>query len=79
MSCRAFSRRIEFRCLEELFAKFDVDEIELDYVGTERNSPLREFLGEILIEAPGPGCTISRKALEARSNNFSEPQEMTNG
>jgi FkbH-like protein len=79
MSCRAFSRRIEFRCLEELFTKFGVDEIELDYVATDRNSPLREFLGELLIEAPGPGCTISRKALEARSNNFSEPQEMTNG
>ncbi len=29
MSCRAFSRRIEYMCLEQLFAKFDVDEIEL--------------------------------------------------
>jgi FkbH-like protein len=79
MSCRAFSRRIEYACLDQLFAKFDIDEIELDYTKTERNSPLREFLGNILGEAPCPGCTISRQLLEARSNLVREPQEMTNG
>jgi FkbH-like protein len=79
MSCRAFSRRIEYRCLEELFAKFGLDEIEFDYVTTDRNSPLREFLAEILGEAPWPGCTISRKVFEARSKSISTPQEMTNG
>jgi FkbH-like protein len=79
MSCRAFSRRIEYRCLEELFAKFGVDEIELDYVGTERNSPLREFLGEVLGETPLPGCAIPRQLFETRSKIVREPQEMTNG
>jgi FkbH-like protein len=79
MSCRAFSRRIEYMCLEELFAKFGIDEIELDYVRTDRNSPLREFLGEVLGEAPSPGCAISRQLLETRSKIVREPQEMTNG
>ncbi len=79
MSCRAFSRRIEYICLEQLFAKFDVDEIELDYVKTDRNSPLREFLGDILGETPWPACTISRQLLEAHSNVVREPQEITNG
>jgi FkbH-like protein len=79
MSCRAFSRRIEYMCLEELFGKLAIDEIELDFMGTERNSPLREFLADVLGEAPWPGCTISRQLLESRSGVFREPQEMTNG
>jgi FkbH-like protein len=79
MSCRAFSRRIEYRSLEELFAKFDVEEIELNYVMTQRNSQLREFLTEILAEAPTPGCEISRQAFEARSKVFQESKKMING
>jgi FkbH-like protein len=79
MSCRAFSRRIEHRCLEELFAKFDVDEIELDYLPTDRNSPLSQFLTEILGADPFPNCTISRQALANRSEVIRRLQETTNG
>ena len=61
------------------FNTLGVDEIELDYVRTDRNSPLREFLAEILGDAPRTGCTVSRHALEARSKVLREPQEMTNG
>jgi FkbH-like protein len=79
MSCRAFSRRIEYMCLEELFAKFRSDQIVLEYKRTERNGPLREFLGEILGEAPAPACTLSRQLFEARSKVLRDSQEMTNG
>jgi FkbH-like protein len=79
MSCRAFSRRIEYRSLEELFAKFDVGEIQLTYETTERNSSLREFLTELLGEAPTPGCEISREAFQARARILQEPEEMING
>jgi predicted enzyme involved in methoxymalonyl-ACP biosynthesis len=79
LSCRAFSRRIEYRSLEELFAKFGVEEIELDYLATERNSPLREFLAEILGGTPAPGCEISRQAFHARAKTLQEPKEMING
>jgi FkbH-like protein len=79
MSCRAFSRRIEYRCLEELFAKFDVDEIELDYLRTDRNSPLCEFLTELLSAAPSPACVISRRDLAASPETFRHLQEATNG
>jgi FkbH-like protein len=79
MSCRAFSRRIEHRCLEELFAKFDVDEIELDYLPTDRNSPLSQFLTEILGMDPFPRCTISRRVLANRSEASRRLQETTNG
>jgi FkbH-like protein len=79
MSCRAFSRGIEYRCLEELFAKFDVDEIELDYSQTDRNSPLTQFLTEILGVAPSSNCTISKRDLTARSEGFQRLQDITNG
>lgn len=46
MSCRAFSRHIEYKCLEYLFESLNVAEIELDFQATLRNGPLREFLGQ---------------------------------
>jgi FkbH-like protein len=79
MSCRAFSRRIEFTCLEELFAKFGANEIKLDYVKTGRNGPLREFLERVLGEIPGPDCAISRQLFETRSKQFQATQEVING
>jgi FkbH-like protein len=51
MSCRAFSRRIEFHCLQYLFEKFAVAEIIFDLQVTSRNGPLMEFLQQ-LTEVP---------------------------
>ena len=50
MSCRAFSRRIEFATLRELFENFAVDEIALEFKATPRQWPIgrvsvRSFLG----------------------------------
>jgi FkbH-like protein len=44
MSCRAFSRRIEYQSLRQVFEKFQAREIVLDFVPTPRNEPFREFL-----------------------------------
>jgi FkbH-like protein len=52
MSCRAFSRRIEHHTLERLIAYFKPAMLELDFVPTERNGPLQEFLSSI-------GCPLS--------------------
>jgi FkbH-like protein len=60
MSCRAFSRRIEDRCIEELFARLEVSEVVFDYVPTERNEPLRAFLNDLLGEPPTVACRLSR-------------------
>lgn len=79
MSCRAFSRRIEYRCIEELFANFDVDEIAFDYLRTHRNGPLREFLRELTGQIPDTGCTISCATMEAHKRALQQPQEVTNG
>jgi FkbH-like protein len=60
MSCRAFSRQIEYRCLEKLFDKFDVEEIELSYTATNKNMPMREFLTELLGTSPVVDTKLTR-------------------
>lgn len=66
MSCRAFSRRIEHWCLQEIFSKFEVREISFNFQPTGRNHPLREFLARAAGEVPSPGCTLARADFEAR-------------
>jgi FkbH-like protein len=66
MSCRAFSRRIECWCLQELLGHFAADQVTFDFQPTERNSPLREFLANILREPPSPGCKLARADFQAR-------------
>jgi FkbH-like protein len=44
MSCRAFSRRIEHVMLRALFDRFSAEKVRVDFVATDRNGPLREFL-----------------------------------
>jgi FkbH-like protein len=63
MSCRAFARRIEHRCLELLFEKFRVEEILFDLQVTARNRPLREFFAELSDGPPGPGLQLSKKTF----------------
>jgi predicted enzyme involved in methoxymalonyl-ACP biosynthesis len=60
MSCRAFSRRIEHRSLEELLRRLPAEEIALDYELTDRNGPLRDFLSQLLEAEAHPLCTVSR-------------------
>jgi FkbH-like protein len=60
MSCRAFSRGIEHRCLEDLFEHFAADQVTFAFQPTERNFPLQEFLAHVLGESPFPGCKLAR-------------------
>lgn len=48
MSCRAFSRHIEHRCLEYLFENLRISEVQLDFQPTERNGPTQEFLSKFV-------------------------------
>ena len=79
MSCRAFSRRIEYKCLAELVARFEPEEITFEYEVTGRNAPLRDFLGEILETNPSPNCTVARVVLDRRLANFVKLPETANG
>jgi FkbH-like protein len=80
MSCRAFSRRIEHRCLQELFERFDVDHIEFEFERTSRNGPTEEFLSSILGEAPTPERRLSRgHFMKSSIETFQKVLEVTNG
>jgi len=80
MSCRAFSRRIEYRCLEELIEKFDAKEIELDFAATPRNEPLQTFLAEILQAAPeSPSRLRAADFLERKPKTYHRLLEAVNG
>jgi len=62
MSCRSFSRRIEYKCLEYLFEYFKVDEIVVNYNFTERNAYLRDFFSRLSGNStPQSPLKISRK------------------
>jgi FkbH-like protein len=67
MSCRAFSRRIEFHCLEYLYERFGVEEIVFQVTKTDSNGPLVEFLEgltEATVEQP---LSLSRTAFFSRA------------
>jgi len=79
MSCRAFARHIEYRCMAELLARFDPAEVAFDYANTERNGPLRDFLTEILGEFPSPGYSAVRGNLRLPAEIVATPQETVYG
>ncbi len=80
MSCRAFSRRIEHRCIEELFGRYDLEEIIFDFNSTSKNGPVREFLKNVLGHEPTHGCRLSRKLFQDRKQEtFQRVLELTNG
>jgi len=80
MSCRAFSRRIEHRCFEELISRFDADEVELDFVATPRNQPIQTFLTESLGAAAESPSRVSRREFSARQKKtYHRVLELING
>jgi FkbH-like protein len=80
MSCRAFSRRIEHRCIEELFKRSDIDEIVFGFQSTPKNGPIREFLSGVLGEPPTDQHRLSREQfLERPVKTFHRVLEAANG
>lgn len=63
MSCRAFSRRIEYQCLSQLFQRFGADEVIFNFMSTPKNGPMREFLSAVVGE---PGLALTRQAFAAK-------------
>jgi FkbH-like protein len=66
MSCRAFSRSIEHRCLDWLFEHYDAGEIDLQFVSTPRNGPLQEFLATFLGPQPWESVRIPRALFKEK-------------
>jgi FkbH-like protein len=67
MSCRAFSRRIEYHTLNHIFSAYNVDEIVLNYAPTSRNKPLREFLESVAAVSDSAQPVVSRRNFAASS------------
>jgi FkbH-like protein len=65
MSCRAFSRRIEFAVLAELFRRYSPSELMLDVAVTSKNGPLRSFVKSLTGVEPAGACTASRERFDA--------------
>lgn len=65
MSCRAFARRIEHRCVEILFDRFGADEMVFAFEATERNDPVRDFFAGLAAGTSGSGVRLTRAAFDA--------------
>ena len=61
MSCRAFTRRIEYRCLDILFEKLAAEEVILEFSRTPKNGPTQDFLASLLENPPESSCRISKQ------------------
>jgi len=80
MSCRAFSRRIEYQCVAELFKHFQVSHIAFNFQATTKNGPLREFLAQLLGMEPRAGCELSKDEFAAiQEKTFQGVVEVPNG
>lgn len=66
MSCRAFSRRIEHQCLNQLLERFECEGILFNFAATPRNGPLQEFLAGLLGFAPTAGVCLSRRFFQEK-------------
>jgi FkbH-like protein len=66
MSCRAFSRRVEYQCLRVLFDRFGLTGIRFDFAETPRNGPLQEFFASLLGGKPAGHVTLPRTEFESR-------------
>jgi FkbH-like protein len=67
MSCRAFSRHIEYQCLKQLCERFDAAEIVFDYQATPRNGPLQEFFAGLAGASLPPQLCVSRGEIQEKS------------
>jgi FkbH-like protein len=65
LSCRAFSRKIEHRLLEEMFHRFDLEEVAFDFKTTPKNGPLLEFLNSLTGQPPSHPVRLTRTQFDA--------------
>ena len=55
LSCRAFSRQVEYQIIRQLFDRTGFSKLEFSFLPTGRNGPLIEFFSGLLGVQPGPG------------------------
>jgi FkbH-like protein len=67
MSCRAFSRRVEDRCLEILFDRFGVEKIRVRFEPTPKNGPTSEAFERYLQAKPAGKFELSHALFSKRA------------
>ena len=78
MSCRAFSRRIEFQSLKTLFEHLGAQEAMFDFAPTPKNGPTQEFFAGLLGNPPlSPVCLPSRLFAERCPRLYHQVETMT--
>ena len=67
MSCRAFSRHIEFHMLQHLFSKHNVAQIDFSFEPTPRNGPTVEFFRRFYTDdMPPTNVTLSAEVFQQK-------------
>jgi FkbH-like protein len=80
LSCRAFSRKIEFHTLEYLFRWSGARSIALSFQPTERNQPLQAFLKELGLTADRASrLVLSREEFLRMNHDLPHGFEMLEG
>ncbi|MDA8347960.1 MAG: HAD-IIIC family phosphatase [Pseudomonadota bacterium] len=64
MSCRAFSRRIEFACVQVLIEHFNVVELSFALSKTPKNAPIRTFFSLFSARDAGLHLVVTREQFE---------------
>jgi len=64
MSCRAFSRRIEYACLKTCFERYQIRGIEFEFMPTSKNGPLQEFFASLLESGLDVPLILTRERFE---------------
>jgi FkbH-like protein len=67
MSCRAFSRRIEYQCIQYLYDRFGVSEIKFEVQPTASNGPMIEFLQQWTDHPVQGALTLDRLSFLQRA------------
>jgi FkbH-like protein len=70
MSCRAFSRRIEFHCLQYIFERLSASEIVFDLEATGRNGVLVDFLHQLLEEPGESNPRLTKASFQGKAPEF---------
>ena len=65
LSCRAFSRRVEYRMLRALFDRFRARTVSVIYTPTARNARVREFLGAFADVGENDTVRVPRERFDA--------------
>jgi FkbH-like protein len=65
MSCRAFSRRVEHRSLEEVIDHFGAKKLIFEFESTVRNGPLQKFFRELTGAQPTGNICLTKNQIRS--------------